>query len=365
MKLKIDKLLLDNAIERVSKSVDANPFLPVMKGILIQAEDNKITLIGSNGETSIKHEIETSIDAQIELPGIVLVELSLFKNIIKKLDGEIVLEVVNNILKISTNNENYNLNIYDVNEYIAIDFACYGEQVKINWNDFKSLVRDVIFAASTNEVSLILCCVNISAANKKIKFITTDRFRYAQAVQDISEDVTFNISILAKNLRDITNFDYNGDVILNISDQKISFKLDSTTIESKVVDQLYQDVSRIVPQEFDTELKITKKELNNLLNKASVIINENYNKIKLHIVDNVLTISSVREEIANAEIKTNNFSYNGEELKLALNSRFLKDAISVYEDNLNILFTKDKLRIVIKSDSNPNVLQLITPQKGF
>lgn len=101
------------------------------------------------------------------------------------------------------------------------------------------------------------------------------------------------------------------------------------------------------------------------MNKASVIINENYNKIKLHIVDNVLTISSAREEIANAEIKTNNFSYNGEELKLALNSRFLKDAISVYEDNLNILFTKDKLRIVIKSDSNPNVLQLITPQKGF
>ena len=42
MEIKINKIILDNAIELVAKAIDQNPFIPVMKGVLIEAEDNKI-----------------------------------------------------------------------------------------------------------------------------------------------------------------------------------------------------------------------------------------------------------------------------------------------------------------------------------
>ncbi|WP_373436321.1 DNA polymerase III subunit beta [Metamycoplasma equirhinis] len=365
MELKINKLLLDYITDRVAKAVDPNPFIPAMKGMIIEAQDNLITLIGSNGEISIKHEIKASMDAEIITPGRILVELSLFRNIIKKLEGDLILKSDDKSLEIKTENDNYRLNLYSISDYPEIDFSVYGDQIKIKWEDLKSLAKDVIFAASSNELNLILCCVNISAQNHKLKFITTDRYRYAEEVKEINEDVEFNVSILAKNIRDMLNFECNEEVLLYISDQKIIFEIEGTIIQSKIVDQVYQDVSRIVPTEFETELKISKRELNNILNKASVIITESYNKIKLHINDGVLTIWSTRDEIANAEVKTQNFSYDGGELKLALNSKFLKDAISVFDENLRILLTRDKLRIVVKSDEKPNILQLITPQKGF
>ncbi|WP_027123028.1 DNA polymerase III subunit beta [Metamycoplasma spumans] len=365
MQLKINKLLLEHAIERVAKAIDSNPFIPSMKGVLISAQDNKITFIGSNGEISIKHEVETSLDAEITVPGIFLVELSLFRNIIKKLDGDVVLDSDDKILKISTENDEYCLNLYPTNEYPDIDFEVYGDTLKIKWNDFKEMIRDVIFAASNNETTLILCCVNIMAHNNKLKLVTTDRHRYAEVINDTESPAEFNISILSKNLRDLMNFEYSSDVILHISEHKILFQIDNTIIQSKVIDQPYQDVSKIVPKEFETELKISKKELNNLLNKASVIITENYNKIRFHILDDTLTISSTRDEIGNAKVKTQKFEYNGQELKLALNGKYLKEAIAVYDDNLVISFTKNNLRIVITSPSKPNVLQLITPQKGF
>ncbi|AXE60488.1 DNA polymerase III subunit beta [[Mycoplasma] phocae] len=365
MELKINKLILDAAIERVAKAIDPNPFIPVMKGVLIKAEDGKIVLIGSNGEISIKHEIQASINAEIITPGIILVELGIFKNIIKRLDGDLLLKADEKNLEISTKNDNYRLNLYSTYDYPEIDFTIYGEKISINWDELKSLAKDVIFAASTNEMNLILCCINISAQNGMLKFLTTDRYRYAEEKKPIAEDVDFNISILAKNIRDILNFEYNGKVTLNISDQKILFEMDGTIIQSKVIDQVYQDVSKIIPKEFENEIKISKKELSSLLNKASVIITENYNKIKLHVTRDVLTILSTRDEVANAEVKTQNFKYDGDDLKLALNSRFLKEAISVYDEDLRILLTKDRMRIVIKSDTKPNVLQLITPQKGF
>ncbi|SYV89520.1 DNA polymerase III beta chain [Metamycoplasma alkalescens] len=227
------------------------------------------------------------------------------------------------------------------------------------------MVRNVAVASSSLETNIILCCINISAQNQKLKFVATDKYRYAEEVLDIEENVNFNISVLTKNLKDLLNFDYSGDVILNFSDQKISFEIDGSIIQSKVVDQVYLDVSKIIPKSFDNVLVISKKELNDLLNKASVIISENYNKIRLHILDQVLTISSTREEIANAEIKSKNFSYTENELKLALNSRFLKDAIQSFDDEIKLSLTPDKMRIVITSNSNPNLFHLITPQRGF
>ncbi|ENY53986.1 DNA polymerase III subunit beta [Metamycoplasma alkalescens] len=365
MKLKINKLLLDSIIERVAKAIDPNPFIPELKGILIVAEGNKITLIGSNGTISVKHEIITSLDAEIITPGRILVDLYLFRNIIKKLENDIVLESQENKLNVETENDHFSLNLYNIFEYPDIDFSIYGEQIKIKWQKFKSMVRNVAVASSSLETNIILCCINISAQNQKLKFVATDKYRYAEEVLDIEENVNFNISVLTKNLKDLLNFDYSGDVILNFSDQKISFEIDGSIIQSKVVDQVYLDVSKIIPKSFDNVLVISKKELNDLLNKASVIISENYNKIRLHILDQVLTISSTREEIANAEIKSKNFSYTENELKLALNSRFLKDAIQSFDDEIKLSLTPDKMRIVITSNSNPNLFHLITPQRGF
>ncbi|SYV89519.1 DNA polymerase III beta chain, partial [Metamycoplasma alkalescens] len=133
MKLKINKLLLDSIIERVAKAIDPNPFIPELKGILIVAEGNKITLIGSNGTISVKHEIITSLDAEIITPGRILVDLYLFRNIIKKLENDIVLESQENKLNVETENDHFSLNLYNIFEYPDIDFSIYGEQIKIKW----------------------------------------------------------------------------------------------------------------------------------------------------------------------------------------------------------------------------------------
>ncbi|MCV3753640.1 DNA polymerase III subunit beta [Mycoplasma enhydrae] len=365
MELKINKLLLDSAIEKVAKAIDSNPFIPELKGIRIEAEGNKIVLIGSNGAISIRHEIPASLDAEIIVPGVILVDLFLFRNIIKKLENDILLKVKENSLEVLSENDRFTLNLYSAYDYPPIDFSVYGDKVKINWNVLKNVIRNVGVAASTLETNIILCCINISAQNNKLKFVATDKYRYAEEIVEIEDDVNFNISILVKNIKDLLNFEHSGDVVLNVSDQKILFQIDGTIIESKVVDQVYLDVSKIIPKNFEHTLEISKRELNNLLNKASVIISENYNKIRVQIQDQVLTISSTREEMANAEIKSNKFSYSDSELKLALNSRFLKEAIQSFEDEIKLSFTPDKMRIVITSESNPNLFHLITPQRGF
>ncbi|RMA79013.1 DNA polymerase-3 subunit beta [Metamycoplasma subdolum] len=366
MEIVINKILLDDAIERVAKAIDQNPFIPAMKGIKVEVQDNKIIFIGSNGEISVKHTVETSLDAKIITPGIFLIELSMFRNIIKKLEGDLSLKSNDKTLTIATELDMYTLNLYDAFDYPEIDFEVFGDELKIGWEEWRNLIKNVSFAASSNENNLTLCCVNIVAKDGVLKMLATDRFRYAEETKNIANDADFNVSILAKNLKDLMNFEFKKQVTIFFSEHKLAFQVDGTTIQSKVIEQPYLDVSKILPTSFENEIIIEKRELANLLAKASVIITDSYNKIKFNINNKVLTISSTREQIAESVIKTTAFTYTSdEELKLTLNSKFLREAISVFEGELKISLIKGNQRIVITSASNPNNTQLFTPQKGF
>ncbi|TPI02294.1 DNA polymerase III subunit beta [Mycoplasma struthionis] len=365
MELKISKILLDLAIERIGRAIDPNPYIPALKGVLIYAENNQITFTGSNGKINIKHTIEASLDAEIISAGVVLVDYVFLRNIVKRLEGDVLLKSDDTKLSISTENDNFHLNLFASHEYPLIDFNIYGEKLKVNWLAFKNMAKDVMFAASTNEAKLILCCVNISSQNRKLKMIATDSFRYSEQTIDVEENSEFNISLLAKNLRDLLSFEYNGDVILNISEHKILFELDGTVIECAVFNQAYNDVSRIFPKQFAHTINISKRVLNSLLNKVLVIVSESYNKIRLNIGHEFFEISSVREEIADAAIRTSEFSLEGEEFKVALNSKYLREAIAVYDDEITLKFTADRTKILLTSDTKPNAIQLISAFKGF
>ncbi|KDE44568.1 DNA polymerase III subunit beta [Metamycoplasma hyosynoviae] len=365
MEIIIDKLTLDAALENVTRAVESNPFLPIMKGVLIEAEDSQITFMGSDGEISIKYTIPTSIDAKIITPGVCLAELSLLKNVIKKIDKDIHLKVDGNLIKISSGNDKFSINLYNAADYPVIDFTIYGEKLTIDWNKLKDVAKDVWNIASPDDRNIILSCVNISAKNKILKMVATDRYRYAEKTIDIEENIDINISIIAKNLKSLLSYDLNGKVLFYISDHKIIFQIGSSIIQSKIVEQVYLDTSKIIPTQFANTLVIDKKEINNLLTKVSAITNENYNKIKLWIKDKDLTIFSTREEKAVAEVKTQNFKFSSSEVKIAMNIKYLKDAVAVFDDEITISITKDNLKMIAKSNSNPRCLQLFTAQKGF
>ena len=367
MEIKINKLILDNAIETVAKAVDPLPFDPIMKGILISAEDNQIVFSGSDGEISARHTIKTSLDAIIKTPGICLVELSMFRNLVKKLDDDILIKTDEKIMTLSSNLDVFTLNLFTSSDYPDIDYSVYGDTLKINWNKLKNVAKDVWFAASISDADLILNCVNLSVKNKKLTLMATDRFRFAQETVEVnSNDLPNDVSILAKNLKSLMNFNCDDEVTLYVSQNKIAFQLENTVVQSKIVDQSYLDVTNLIPKTCKYKILIDKKELNSILNKVSTITNETNNKIVLEIKNKVMTLSASRSEIASATIKTQNFSFEGIDSRWIINVKYLKDAISVLDGQITFCITGERTcKFLLTSNENPNVVQLFTPQKGY
>ncbi|MGY6172417.1 DNA polymerase III subunit beta [Candidatus Mycoplasma pogonae] len=366
MKFQINKNIFDKALDFVSFAIDSNNFDILLRGVLIEVSDSKITLTGSDGEMVIKKDINSDGDKVIiKSPGSFLITATLLKNIIKKSSGLIDFELKNNILEIKNKLDQYNLNTLEKEDLIQNDFNLYGDSFTLNFSDLKNAIRNTIFAASTSEnAAKVLHYTNFKANEKVLRLTATDSFRLATEVLEINSEKDFDICLPIKSLKKILQMDLNKDIKFYNDNRKLNIVDGDSLIQIRLFDGIYKDISNIFPKEYPYALIIDKNELSEILVKAAFSTSDKYNRVRLNLSKNEFFVSSVFEEIGSSKIYANNYEWKGEDLTITLNYKFLKEAVSVFEDKITIFFNQSADRIVVLSKSNPNNRQLVTPHRG-
>ncbi|MDK2819707.1 MAG: DNA polymerase III subunit beta [Mycoplasmataceae bacterium] len=368
MKIKVNGKEFTKILEEISKCINmSNMFLP-LRGFLIDVLEDRMTITGSDGNLStIKTILQKENFLLIDEPGRILVPSSLLTNIIKKCDGMLEMNNSDNILFINSGKDKYEINLMEISEYPAIDFALLGIKLTINAKELREAAKNVLFAASSTDVDVIFNGVNIDYSDNKMKLIATDSYRVAYQEIDVvdSRNVNFNVSLFAKNLKEFIPEFINGDVEMFVNEYKINLIFDNTIIQSKLIDAPYKDVSKIFPETFSKLLTIEKKELIDAINKAIVISSDSFHRLRFEIDQKEIKIISVREEIGNSVVTIENKSYSGEDFVLTVNYKYLKEALSVFEGEVKINFNNSIDRFVIVGKSNPKNKQLIAPQRSY
>ena len=122
MKFTIDKNLLVKKLKFCNEIISDLTTIPSLSGILINVEENKITLTSSNQTTSCKIEINNNIT--ISSIGKILIKGNLLFNIISKLsDDKVTFNLIDNsIVRISTKTFTSDLNLLEDFSYPLINF---------------------------------------------------------------------------------------------------------------------------------------------------------------------------------------------------------------------------------------------------
>ncbi|MEG2988746.1 MAG: DNA polymerase III subunit beta, partial [Oscillospiraceae bacterium] len=93
MKFSCEKALLQNAISTTARAVAVKTSIPALEGILLEAEDG-LRLTGYNLETGIR----TTIPADIQKSGTLVLSARLFGEIVRKLPDDIVTFSTENLM---------------------------------------------------------------------------------------------------------------------------------------------------------------------------------------------------------------------------------------------------------------------------
>ena len=371
MKFTIKKQALYKVLSSVGRASSTFSPLPILSGIKFELANDTLTLIASDSNISIKEIIVASKDNElnIEEEGSVVLESRYILESIRKLESDnIKLEIVDGALtRISGNNAEYMINGSKADLYPNIDFTKPEKQFRLSGYALKEIINQTAFVCSTSEDRPIFTGVNFKTDGNVLHAVATDSYRLAKKVIDLGVDVDFNISVPASNLYEVSKtIQSNDDVVIAVSDKLVQFYVDDTLIQSRLIDGIFPDVNRLVPNEFGFELLIDKNLFVKAIDRSSFLKSEGYWTVKLEASQEEVELSSKSQEIGSSQENLDVIDYKGGFLKISFSGRYMIEALKSFKnDDILIKFVGEMQAFILIDPKDDSILQLVLPVRTF
>lgn len=331
MKFTLNQRELVSALSIVSKATNLRTTMEILRGIHIEAKDNMIILKSHDLSLSIIMQVP----AFVEKEGSVLIDSSLFSDIIRKLPGEpITMEIKDESLFLVCQSSRYRLSMMDQENYPQIPQINEGSSIKIEQGAFSSLVKMTKFAVGQDETRPILTGSLVEVKDGKMKMVSVDGFTIAIKTVPILEGNPCQVVIPGRNLSEIEKIIGTGEEEMEIlvSSNHVVFNFDGITIISKVLEGNYINYERVIDTGFDTKVEIPIDEFYRALDRVALLANRSKSYIvNFDFSDRQVDISSSSElGLAKESISTVN---HGEALVINFNPNYLLRALRVMEED--------------------------------
>ena len=351
------KQKLQEGISIVTKAITGKTTMPILEGIYIEANDEGLTLIGSDMDVSI----ETKVEAKVTTAGKIVLDARLFGEIIRKLpNSDVKIEITDNdLIQVTCEKSVFNLVYMNPSDYPMLPTINEDLKVEVPQNLLKNMIKGTSFAIAQDEVRPILQGILFEVKDKQLNLVALDGYRLAIRNELLDIDVV----IPGKTLNEVSKIlEDNSDLVeITFTSNHILFNLKTTKVISRLLEGKFVNYNSLLPQEHKLIVNVKKQELQNGIERASLMAKDgNSNLIKLDVQEDILIITSnsqlgkVREEVA--------ISLQGEGVQIAFNSRYLLDVLkSMEEDEIVMEMTSGITPCVIKGKNMNNSKYLVLP----
>lgn len=372
MKFTIEKGILLENLNYVSKAISTKNIIPILNGIKMELNETGLYLTASDTELTIKTFIESKKIKNVEKLGTTIIQSKYILEIIRKMPSDIInFEVIDNIkIKISTENNHFDLNCLDSSEYPSLKLEESKNPITINSTIFKKLISQTSFAISQQESRPLLTGVNIKINGNILECISTDSYRLAKKTVEIKNENldSVNIVIPGRNIIEFEKMlDDNKEIELHIFNNKVLFKYLNVLFQTNLLSGTYPDTSSLIPTEFKYIINTKNSEYTGAIDRAALLTqSKDRNIVSMKLSKNELLVTSTAADIGKVEEKLYVDSQVDEILEISFSSKYMLEALKTIKDNdILIMMNGDSKPIVIKSVKDETLIQLILPVKTY
>jgi len=369
MKFQISSSALLNCLQMADKAVMPNNVITILENILMEIDDTKMTIIGSNLDNTIitSTEIEsTGAKISIALPHIVVETV---KNMPKQpIDIEINEQNLEVFIKSSTGMFNcIALRGDDYPQPIDVDSERFS--IKVPANTILTGVSKTINSTATEDIRPTMTGVYFDFTPEMFTCVATDAHKLArQSFTEIKSEeprsfiLTKKSALLMKNL--ISPSDSSMAEIL-IDEKNIIFKMESATVICRQIEGKYPNYNGVIPKDNPFELIIDSETLRNALRCVSNYANQATQLIKFHVTENKLELTAQDVDTSRSGREELACQYSGNEMTIGFRGPQVADVLASIEHDTIRIELADSSRPAIflpfEQKENENLLNLIMP----
>lgn len=367
MKFVVSSSTLLKQLSAINGVVSTNPIVPILENFLLSLDGNTLTATASDLQTVMTTEIKV----ESEDKGAIAIPAKLLLDTLRGLPEQpVTLKIDRDTFgtEIVSENGRYRLSGENPIDFPKTPAVTRGQTIEIPSSALGVAISNTIFATSTDDLRPAMGGVFLQLGKENTTFVATDGHRLVRYRRtDITTDTDTSMIIQRKalNLLKASLPAEDTPIRAEFSASNAFFSFGNIQMICRLVDERFPDFENAIPTNNPNTLTISRSEILNSLRRISIYSNRTTYQVRLKMTLNNLVISAEDLEYANEANEQLTCEYNGDDLEIGFNAKFLIEMLS----NLNcntVTFELSQpnragLIIPVEQSSNEDFLMLVMP----
>ncbi|MFZ9471589.1 MAG: DNA polymerase III subunit beta [Candidatus Nanopelagicaceae bacterium] len=329
MRFVVERDALSDGVAWVSRSLSSRPIMPVLLGVVIDAQKNGVHLAGYDLETSAK----AIITADVKEEGRVLVSGRLLSDIAKSLPNKpVTISLDGNRVSVISGSAKFALPTLPVSDYPNLP-ELPSETGRLTGELFAEAVHQVAIAAGKDDSLPVLTGVHVEIEENKLTLAATDRYRLAVRELDWEAPrASASALIRARTLHDASkSLVGSAQVSLalaapNAQERLIGFSTEGKSMTSRMLDGTFPPYRHLLPSDRSATAIIEVAPLLDSVRRVALVADKTV-PLRLTFAPGSLTLEAGAGEEASATEELE-IAFDGEGFTIAFNPTYLVDGLS-------------------------------------
>lgn len=333
---------LQRALGIAGRAVATKSTLPVLGNFLLEADEDHLTISGTNLEMGIIYRIP----ATIEEPGKATLQARVLSDFVSSLpSGEVELyeDSGPTTMLVKQGSTQAHVRGQDPNDFPELTRQVEdGSQVlRLDPETLVDAIEQTVFAAATDDSRPVLAGVQLEAQGDKLTLAAADGFRMSVRTITLGAPVESDLSIIvpARAMQELARVigDTDEEVVLQVTPNgaQLVALVPDVTFYTRLIDGTFPDLSKIIPTDWTTRAVIARDVLLDATRRSSIFARSSNDVIRVAISGATdgeevghITITATAADTGDNRDEID-AQIDGNELEVAFNARYLSDLLSV------------------------------------
>lgn len=365
MKFSINKTELQNALTTVQKGVSVRSTLPVLSGILIDADNDRLNLQSTDLELSI----QVTVSALIEEPGKTVVPGKLFSDIVKSLpDAAVSVQAADGEARLTCDTTAFSVKTLNPEDFPGFPTVNANQTIKLPFAQFAAMVKRVSRTVSRDESRAILTGVLVEIEGAKLRMVATDSYRLALTETDIDSQAydgadDFSAVIGGSFLNDVASLTTaEEEISIGVAENQIIVNCGNAIFINRRIEGQYPNYRQLLPENYATRATFPTETLSAAVRRAALMSSSTAPiKFTLSPQVNLAQITVTSADVGSAQ-ENIDCAIEGEEAEIAFNSSYVSDGLATVKDEEVYFDVQSSLKPgIFRSTGEETYLYLIMP----
>lgn len=372
MKVTVLQENLARGLSTVSRAVSPRSTLPVLANVLIATDEGRLRLSATNLEIGIT----CWIGAKIEEEGSTTVPSRTLADLVGTMPDpqvSLTLDARTQTLNVRSGSSTNDIKGIDAQEFPPLPVPDFDDAILINVSDFKEMIHQVVFAASTDEARPVLMGVLLKVEGDSVIMAAADGFRLSVRTATLSSPAAQPVSAIipARALSELARIASDGEQMIQMVIPKgrgqVVFRVKDAELVSQLIDGTFPDYQQIIPRSYKSRTLVSTASLLKACKQAEIFAREGSNVVRMNIKNSgelqpgEVEISAHSEETGSNETIVE-ATVDGIPLLIAFNVKFLREVLEVIKTpNVAIETSAQNAPGVVKPVGEDGFIHVIMP----